>query len=234
MGVGEISVQRQSMSHAATPSVDTLGANLDKSQVRMGAGWSGSIAALVSFDSALARADWDLSQPDLCLRPRRVQRRFDERVDISGIGYSARSKKLRARATLSGIGPLLIQSQTLKIEVHRVRGSAPFGASISAAASGRSAHSQHVRQFRSCMSKTSSSGPSKRSAQSDGRTWRRSAGPLCAVERGLANAALQHVADVQFPPDLAHVDRPSLVREARIASDHEQPPGARKSGVMSS
>jgi hypothetical protein len=48
---------------------------------------------------------------------------------------------------------------------------------------------------------------------------RRDAHPL----RQLAHAAFEHVAHAQLSTDLLHVHGPSLVGEARVARDHEQP-----------
>ena len=41
--------------------------------------------------------------------------------------------------------------------------------------------------------------------------------------RRLADSALDHVTHAKFPAHLLHIRGPSLVREARIAGDHEQP-----------
>jgi hypothetical protein len=46
----------------------------------------------------------------------------------------------------------------------------------------------------------------------------------------LTNAALQYVTHAQLASDLTNVDRFALVGEARIASDHEQPPDTRQPG----
>src|SRR5271166_1133826 len=83
----------------------------------------------------------------------------------------------------------------------------------------------------SCRSNTSSSTPSNLSAQrcapvSASINWGRDAEPRAR----LAHAALQHIAHAKLAPDLSDIDRPSLVGEARIARDHEQPPDARQSG----
>src|SRR5215470_14212582 len=46
----------------------------------------------------------------------------------------------------------------------------------------------------------------------------------------LANGALQHIHDPKFFADLFHVHRPTLVGEARIPGDHEEPTDARQRG----
>ena len=72
-------------------------------------------------------------------------------------------------------------------------------------------------------SKTSSSAPSKRSAQR--------CAPLVSVDQlagdahavaGLAHAAFEHVAHAKLAADLPDVERLALVGEARIAGDDEQ------------
>src|SRR4029453_13504718 len=45
---------------------------------------------------------------------------------------------------------------------------------------------------------------------------------------GLAHAAFQHVAHAKLAADFLHVHRPTLVDEARIAPDDEQPANARQ------
>ena len=69
---------------------------------------------------------------------------------------------------------------------------------------------------------------------------------VCAAERidklrrhtdagsRLANTALKHVTDAQFPADLLHVHGSALVDEARVARDHEEPaqPGQRRDNVL--
>src|SRR5262249_46745234 len=46
--------------------------------------------------------------------------------------------------------------------------------------------------------------------------------------RCFAYTAFKHVPRPQLTPDLLHINRAALVGEARIASDHEQRPEARK------
>src|SRR5207244_3814797 len=43
-----------------------------------------------------------------------------------------------------------------------------------------------------------------------------------------AHRAFEHIAHAHFTADLLHIDRLSLVREARIARDHEEPADARQ------
>ena len=83
----------------------------------------------------------------------------------------------------------------------------------------------------SCSSNTSSSAPSKRSAQRCAAVAGvdELAGNAHAIAR-LAYTAFQHVSHAEFASDLPDVGRLALVGKTRIAGDHEQRLEARQAG----
>ena len=66
-----------------------------------------------------------IGHKEICAFDHVRARRFDERVDISGIGKERAIKKAtRSREIVRGL-TILDPSPTLKIKIHRVRGSEP-------------------------------------------------------------------------------------------------------------
>ena len=98
-----------------------LGVDVDNPSVIWPRAWSGTEdKALVNFTSAAAKAA--MGSATKALAPATASAAADpiSASTLSGSAVSARSKKLRACATLSRDQTAVEPSQTLKIEVHRV------------------------------------------------------------------------------------------------------------------
>src|SRR5271163_3588998 len=89
--------------------------------------WSGTDdKALVNFASAAAKTAERSDTKKSAAASTSALADPTSASTLSGSAVSARSKKLRACARLSGLIPLLNQGQTLKILVHRVGGRGLF------------------------------------------------------------------------------------------------------------
>ena len=167
MGVGEISIQRQRMLAFGDALRSALGEYLDNPQKHMTARMVRDQGqGLGQFRFSRSEGRCGIGYKQKCALDRLRARRSDERVDIVGIdGQRAIEKAVRLRDIVRG--PTLIEpSQTLKIEVHRVRGSEPVPrVAPRRRRAGRSVCSPRRATISSCMSKRSASGLSNRSAQ---------------------------------------------------------------------
>ena len=132
MGVGEISILRQRVLtiRQTVPSAARF-VNISTSpNSKWPRGWSGTKdRALVAFASAAKNAA--VESVTNILTPAAASARADpmSASTLPVSAASARSKKLRACVTFSGVTPPIEPSQTLKIKVHRVRGRGLFRAS---------------------------------------------------------------------------------------------------------
>ena len=111
MGAGEISIQRQRMFAFGDALRGALGEYVDKSQPHMAARMvRDRRQGFGQFRFGRREGRRGIGDKGIYALDRLHARRSNERVDIVGIGESARSKKLRACAILSGVRPLLNQA----------------------------------------------------------------------------------------------------------------------------
>ena len=223
MGVSEISIQRQSMLTFGYALCPTLGANLDKSQIHMGARMvRDQCQGLGQFRLRPGEGRRGIGHNEIRAFDHVRARQFDERVDISGIGNErAIEKTMRSRDIVRGL-TLVDPSETLKIEVHRVGVRRLFRAS---SLRGCNLSVERIRQTRDdFVLHVEEIGEGFIEPLSPEMTARFGVDELHVDPHAVAaalNAALEHVADVQFAPNRLHVERLSFVKERRIASDHD-------------
>ena len=166
MGLGKISIQRQRVFTFSDPLCCALREYFNKSQVHVCARMvrhQGQGFSQLGFGRS--EGCRGIGHKGICARESVHARRSNERVDIVGIGGEcAIEKAARLRDTVRG-RTLIEPSQTLKIEIQRVRVRGLRGA---ARLGGGELGVQRVGQaptISSCMSKRSARGLSKRSAQ---------------------------------------------------------------------
>ncbi len=187
--------------------------------------------ALVNFASAAAKADFGSVTKELEPSSASARAEATSASTLPGSAASARSKKLRACATLSGVQPSIEPSQALKIEVHRVGVRRPFRAS-------------RLGDDELGVERTRQAGDDfVLHVEEIGERLVEPLGPEMTAGLGVdelhvdahavsaaLNAALEDIADVQLAPDLLQIDGLALVSEGGVAPDHERAANARKIG----
>ncbi len=158
-------------------------------------------------------------------------RRASERVDIAGVGGERPIEKAARLRRVVGGHTLVEPRQTLKIEVHRVRGRRLFGASR---LGGEKLGVERARQARDDF---------VLHVEEIGERLVEPLGPEMLTRFGVdelhidahavsaaLNAALEDIANVQLAPDLFQIDGLALVSEGSVAPDNERASNARKIG----
>ena len=205
VGMGEISIQRNACSHSAMPCAARL-VNISTSPKYMCArAWSGTDArALVNFASAAARADAGLVTKRSA--PSTTSVRADS-VSASTLPGSANERAIeiatRSREVVRGL-TLVEPSQTLKIEVHRVGVRSLFRA---ASLGGGELRVERIRQTRDdFVLHVEEIGERLVEPLSPEMIAGFGVDELHVDAHAIAaalNAALDHIADVQFAADLS-------------------------------
>ena len=208
MGAGEISIQRQRMFTFGDALCGALREYVDKSQLHMCARMvrdRGQGFGQLRFGRS--EGCRGIGHKGICALDRVRARRSNERVDIVGIGGErAIEKAARLRHIVRG-RTLIEPSQTLKIEVHRVRVRGLFRASR---LGGDELGVQRARQARDDF---------VLHIEEIGERLVEPFGPEMIARLGVdelhvdahavsaaLNAALEDIADVQFAPDLLQID----------------------------
>ena len=223
MGGGKISIERQRMFTFGDALRAAPGEYLDKSQVQMRPRvvWDRRQGfGQLRFGGGEGRHRFCQEQGRAIDRVRAP--RSNKRLDIVGIGGERAIEKAAClRHIVRGI-TLIEQSQTLKIEVHRVGGRSLFGASR---LGGDELGVQRARQARDDV---------VLHVEEIGQGLVKPLGPEMIAGFGVdeldvdahagaaaLDAALEDIADVQLTPDRLYLDRFALVGERRVSGDHE-------------
>ena len=164
---------------------------------------------MVNFASAAAKAATGSVDKDKCALERVRARRSNERVDIVGVGGMRAIEKAARPREIVGGQALIVPKQTLKIEVHRVRGRRLFRASRLGG--------DELRVERACQSRDDF----VLHVEEIGERLVEPLGPEMIAGFGVdelhidahavaaaLNAAFEDVANVQLAADLLQVDAP--------------------------